>query len=381
MTEQEIKQRDFALMEQQLNLLVEFGKELSNQTKLDDLLALIAAQVTKILGAKRCFIFIKDEKRGAFWAKITHGKDLLKHMEFLLPVKGNSIEALVAKTKQSVCIDDAYLDSRFSKELDLITGFRTTSLLCVPLINKDGNVIGVFHVSNKNDNMPFNRKDEGLLKLLAAFAGGSIEIASLYEEVKLSNMETIYRLAITAEYRDQQDTKIHLYNISRLCQLLALELKFTPQEADIIKNASLLHDIGKVAIPDNILLKPAKLTEEEFEIMKKHTEYGGKILAGAKSKFLETAYKMSKYHHEHYNGKGYPEGLKNGEIPLEARIMSVADVFDALCMKRVYKKAWPLDIAYDYIIAQSGKDFDPQVVKAFIKIYPEVKRLYQSKKK
>ena len=131
-----------------------------------------------------------------------------------------------------------------------------------------------------------------------------------------------------------------------------------------------------MALADNILLKPGKLTPEEFEIMKSHTIYGGKILEGAHSKVLQMAHKMSLYHHEKWNGSGYPKGLKEEEIPLEARIVTVADVFDALCVFRVYKKAWKTEEALNYIIEESGKSFDPRVVAAFKKIYPSVKRLY-----
>jgi putative two-component system response regulator len=134
-----------------------------------------------------------------------------------------------------------------------------------------------------------------------------------------------------------------------------------------------------VAIPDNILLKPGKLTEEEYEIMKAHTFYGGKILQGAKSKLLKTAYKMSLYHHERYNGTGYPAGLRGADIPPEARIISVADVFDALCMRRVYKKAWKVSDAYKYIIAESGSSFDPEVVQGFKTVFHEIKNSYIKK--
>ena len=207
-------------------------------------------------------------------------------------------------------------------------------------------------------------------------AGSSIEIAKLYQDVHVSQLETIYRLAVTAEYRDQQDTRAHLKNISIISYLLALALGMNKKEAELIKNASPLHDIGKVALADNILLKPGRLTPEEFEIMKSHTIYGGRILEGAHSKVLQVAHRMSLYHHEKWNGTGYPKGLKGEDIPLEARIITVADVFDALCVSRVYKKAWKTDDAYLYILGESGKAFDPRIVVAFKKIYSSVRKLY-----
>ncbi|MBQ6223629.1 MAG: HD domain-containing protein, partial [Campylobacter sp.] len=115
----------------------------------------------------------------------------------------------------------------------------------------------------------------------------------------------------------------------------------------------------------------------EYELMKQHTKYSEKILKGAKSKILETAYKMSVSHHEKWDGSGYPNGLKGEEIPLEARILAVADVFDALCMNRVYKKAWPLEEAYNYIVSKAGKDFDSKVVEVFKREFPQILKLYK----
>lgn len=371
------KEQDNNILDAQekLNLLTEFGRQISHHNSLDSLLSLIARQIQKIIGVKRCFIFIKDDSRKEFWSKIASGKGL-KYSEIHLPLHGNNIACAVAKSGHTINLADAYSDERFSKELDIITGFKTTALLAVPLKNKEGKVIGVFQLNNKEDNTPFNSKDEGLLKLLATLAGGNIEIAALYEEVKLANLETIYRLAFAAEYRDQYDTKTHLEHISTVCEMLARELGFSGIEVENIKNASLLHDIGKVAIPDHILLKPGKLTPKEYEIMKEHTKYSEKILKGAKSKILETAYKMSIAHHEKWDGSGYPNGLKGEEIPLEARILAVADVFDALCMKRVYKQAWPLKKAYEYIVSKAGTEFDEKVVSVFKKIFPEILKLY-----
>lgn len=376
MNKEEQKNSSVLDAQEKLNLLTEFGKQISHHSNLDRLLSLIAEQIQKIIGVKRCFIFIKDDSKKEFWSKIASGKGL-KYSEIHLPLHGNNIACAVAKSGHTINLADAYSDERFSKELDVITGFKTTALLAVPLKNKEGKVIGVFQLNNKEDNTPFNSRDEGLLKLLATLASGNIEIATLYEEVKLANLETIYRLAVAAEYRDQYDTKTHLTHISSICEMIAKEMGFSGIEVENIKNASLLHDIGKVAIPDHILLKPGKLTPQEYELMKEHTKYSEKILKGAKSKILEIAYKMSVAHHEKWDGSGYPNGLKGEDIPLEARILAVADVFDALCMNRVYKKAWPLENAYEYIVSKAGTDFDGKVVEVFKKVFPNILKLYR----
>ncbi|WP_428065071.1 HD domain-containing phosphohydrolase [Candidatus Avelusimicrobium facis] len=361
--------------DEKLNLLVEFGARISCELRLDKLLDIIAQQITHMLDVGRCTIYLKDAERNELWSKIAQGRGL-EHTEIRVPLDGETVTSIVARTGQTINLADAYEDKRFSMAVDMVTDFRTHTLLAVPLKNNSGKVLGVFQVANKADGSPFDKKDEGILLLLATLAASSIEIAKLYQDVHVAQLETIYRLAVTAEYRDQQDTRAHLKNISIISYLLALALGMSKKEAELIKNASPLHDIGKVALADNILLKPGRLTPEEFEIMKSHTIYGGRILEGAHSKVLQVAHKMSLYHHEKWNGTGYPKGLQGEDIPLEARIITVADVFDALCVSRVYKKAWKTDDAYLYILGESGKAFDPRIVAAFKKIYSSVRKLY-----
>lgn len=361
--------------EDKLKLLVSFGTRISAEVHLDKLLALIANQITTILDARRCTIYLIDHERRELWSKTTSGQGL-EHTEIHLPISQGGIISQVAFSGEPVNVPNAYEDSRFSMAVDMVTDFRTRSLLAVPLKNNSGKVLGVFAVANKRGDIPFDQNDEGILLLLSTLASSSIENATLYQEVQDAQLETIYRLAITAEYRDQQDTRAHLKNISWISYLLAGALGLPKREAELIKNASLLHDIGKVALADNILLKPGKLTKEEFEKMKEHTLFGGKILQGARSKVLQIAYQMSVYHHEKWNGSGYPKGLKGEDIPLVARIVTVADVFDALCQIRVYKQAWKTEEAYQFILEQSGKDFDPRIVAAFKKIYPSLRKLY-----
>ena len=361
--------------EEKLNLLVEFGTRISCEIRLDKLLDIIAQQITKMLDVGRCTIYLKDVEKNELWSKIAQGRGL-EHTEIRVPLNGNGVISICARTGETINLPNAYEDPRFCMDVDMVTDFRTHTLLAVPLKNNSGRVLGVFQVANKSDGNPFDKKDEGILLLLATLASSAIEIAKLYQDVHVAQLETIYRLAVTAEYRDQQDTRAHLKNISIISYLLALALGMTRKEAELIKNASPLHDIGKVALADNILLKPGKLTPEEFEIMKSHTVYGGRILEGAHSKILQIAHKMSLYHHEKWNGLGYPQALQGEEIPIEARIVTVADVFDALCVFRVYKKAWKTDDAYEYILGEAGKSFDPRVVAAFKKIYPSIRKLY-----
>ncbi|MGC8867041.1 MAG: HD-GYP domain-containing protein, partial [Elusimicrobiales bacterium] len=179
------------------------------------------------------------------------------------------------------------------------------------------------------------------------------------------------------EYRDQHDTAVHLRHISEYSELLAKAIGLDSKLVENIKYASPLHDIGKVAISDSILLKPARLTPEEFEEMKKHTLYGARILSNARSHLLQIACRIAQSHHEKFDGTGYPYKLKGEMIPLEARIVSVADVFDALCSARVYKPAWKLEEAKNYVLSERGKSFDPHVVDAFEEVYPTFLEIQQ----
>jgi putative two-component system response regulator len=203
-------------------------------------------------------------------------------------------------------------------------------------------------------------------------AASFIENAALTDELRRSHLETIYRMALVAEYRDQEDTGKHLRRMSRFSGILAMGVGLSAAEAEEIRFAAPLHDIGKVAIPDSILRKPGKLTPEEFDEMKKHTVYGSKMLINAESRLLRLAAKIAIGHHECWDGSGYPNGLKGEEIPLEARIVTVADVFDALSSRRVYKGEWTVEDALKYIEEKAGKNFDPKVVAALRERFGEI---------
>ncbi len=358
-------------LEKTLNMLVKFGGLISAETNLTRLLEVIADQVKKMLNGDRCSVFIMDRQTNELWSKIAQG---MQQTEIRVPF-GIGIAGHVAATGLTINITDAYKDTRFNRDLDMMTGYSTRTILAVPLKNVGGHIIGVFEVMNK-DAGAFDTEDEGILQLLGSLAASAIENAQLYESLSKSQLETIYRLAVTAEYRDQQDTAIHLRHISEYSALIAHGMGLPEREVENIRYASPLHDIGKVGIADAILLKPGKLTPEEFEEMKKHTLYGAKILSGAESSLLQIACKVAASHHEKFDGTGYPGRLKGEQIPFYARIVSVADVFDALCMQRVYKPKWDPEKAKDYILEEKGKAFDPVVVEAFERTYPDILKIY-----
>ncbi|MCM2266193.1 MAG: HD domain-containing protein [Elusimicrobiales bacterium] len=358
-------------LENRLRLLVNFGGVVSKETNLNRLLELIAEQVKTILVCDRCSVFILDRHTNELWSKVALG---MQHTEIRVPF-GKGIVGHVASSGQIINIKDAYQDTRFTHDIDRLTGYRTRSILAVPMKNVSGHIIGVFEAMNKSGN-PFDIDDEGILQLVSSLAASGIENAQLYESLSKSQLETIYRLAVTAEYRDQHDTAIHLRHISEYSSLIAQGLGMPEREVENIRYASPLHDIGKVGIADAILLKPGRLTAEEFEEMKKHTLYGAKILCNAESSLLQIACKVAGSHHEKFDGTGYPARLKGEQIPLFARIVSVADVFDALCMPRVYKPKWDTDKAREYILEEKGKAFDPAVVEAFDRMYGEILKMH-----
>ena len=184
------------------------------------------------------------------------------------------------------------------------------------------------------------------------------------QQLALAEVNTAECLALAAEYRDD-DTGQHTQRVGQCAAQLAGALGLSAKEISLLKRAAPLHDVGKIGIPDNILLKPAKLTDDEFSAIKTHTTIGAAILAQHQTALLQLASRIALTHHERWDGKGYPQGLAGEDIPLVGRIVAVADVFDALTHERPYKKAWPIAEAVAEIEKQTGTQFDPDVVSAF----------------
>ena len=190
------------------------------------------------------------------------------------------------------------------------------------------------------------------------------------EELRETQLEVVRRLAQAAESRDG-DTGQHIERMSVLCERLALAAGLSAKDAELLRHASALHDIGKIAIPDRVLLKPGKLDDEEWEIMKTHAELGANMLADSRTDLLQLAEVVARTHHERWDGTGYPAGLAGEEIPLVGRICTIADVYDALTSARPYKEAWPAAEALAEIRRQSGRQFDPAMVEAFLELFPD----------
>ncbi len=191
------------------------------------------------------------------------------------------------------------------------------------------------------------------------------------DELKASRLEIVQRLGRAAEYKDNE-TGQHVLRMSHYAQTLALALGFAPHEAEDLLHAAPMHDVGKIGIPDHILRKPGQLTAEEWSVMRSHATIGADIIGQHDSGVLHIAAKIALSHHEKWDGSGYPNALAGPAIPLEARIVAIADVFDALTSVRPYKAAWSVDDAVALLGREAGKHFDPALVPAFIGILPQV---------
>lgn len=261
--------------------------------------------------------------------------------------------------RHSAVVEDIYQDDRVPHD-----AYRPTfvkSLATVPIRQTDPlGVIGNYWAT-------LHRATEQELRLLQALADSTavaIKNVEIYESLEDARRETLERLALAAEYRDD-DTSQHTVRVAHTASMLALRLGLPEHEVAVLKQAAPLHDLGKLAVPDAILLKPGRLTEQEFAEIKKHPAAGAAILAGSHSTVLRLAEQIALTHHEWWDGGGYPTGLTGDSIPQAGRVVALADVFDALTHARPYKDAWPIDRARTEIIGLSGRQFDPDVTAVF----------------
>jgi putative two-component system response regulator len=201
------------------------------------------------------------------------------------------------------------------------------------------------------------------------------EIQKATETIRNRELEALNLLAKAAEFRDE-NTGNHILRVGKYSKLIAKGCGEDEKFQDMIFSASPLHDIGKIGISDSILNKPGKLTEEEMNIMKTHSYIGYNILKDAESPYVKMGAEISLYHHEKYNGQGYPNGVSGNDIPISSRIVAVADVFDALTSKRPYKDAWPLEKAFNLLIEEKNKHFDPVLVDCFIENKDEITKIF-----
>ena len=228
--------------------------------------------------------------------------------------------------------------------------------------------------SEKEKRKALEASNQQLMKYADDMNKAILELKAVHQELRESFLDTIHRLVLAAEYKDE-DTGDHIKRMSQYCALIAEKLGLSDEEVQNILYAAPMHDVGKIGIPDSILIKPGKLTDEEFEIMKTHTSIGAKILANSKAEILKIAEQIAIYHHEKWNGTGYPQGLSDDNIPLVGRIVGLADAFDALTSKRPYKDPYPVHVAFDIIKKERGEHFDPDIVDVFLENIDEILKI------
>ena len=258
---------------------------------------------------------------------------------------------------------------RYNPDWDERADYATQSMMVVPMLNREDKVVGILQLINALKGgrvVPFAAENEKLASSLASQAAVAIENAELTEDLKQAHLDTIFRLGVAAEYRDRE-TANHIKRMSHYCAQIAEGLGWADEAVNMIFSSSLMHDVGKLGIPDAILQKPARLTPEERRLMEFHTIIGGNILKGSEAAVLKQSRVVALTHHEKFDGTGYPQGLRGEEIPLPGRITILADVFDALSSKRVYKEALTEEEVLCILAEGQGTFFDPMILDAFLK--------------
>jgi len=315
--------------------LMQVSQIISGKLELRELLTVLSRQCSWLLNADRSTVWLYDDESEEIWTIVGEGLTDEIRMPVGLGIAGN-----VAKTQETLNIADPYSHPLFNPEVDKQTGYSTKSILCMPLNNKKGELIGVYQVLNKLDHDHFTHRDEELLTSLSGSAAVAVENARLYEEQKKQFNSFIEVLASSVDAKDPT-TADHSKMVTGVAVALAKELGYPPQRVEFIRIAGVLHDYGKIAIPDAILTKPGRLTAEEFAQMRAHAAKTIEILSRVYfAKEMRDIPRIAGMHHERMDGTGYPLGLSDGEIPREGRILAVADVFHALLQERPYKRAF-----------------------------------------
>jgi len=345
-----------------LKTIFQYVVKIANERDVDKLLVNLADMGRDLVSADRCTVWLIDRKEGKIWSKVAHGIDRIE-----IPLD-KGIAGYVAETGEHLVINDAYNDDRFDQQVDRATGYHTRNILALPVQNNQGETIGVYQAINKmTGNKRFSKKDLDHLLLAASYTGNQLDAIALQEEIESTQREIILTLAETGEMRSKE-TGNHVKRVAEYSAILGKAYGLCPEEILLLKDASPMHDIGKIAIPDSILLKPGKLTDVESTEMQSHTTLGFEMLNHSDRKLLKTAALVAVQHHEKWDGTGYPYGLKGEEIHIYGRLLAIADVFDALICKRVYKDPWPIEKIVAMFIESKGKDFDPEIVDVFLKV-------------
>ncbi|MEK8126376.1 HD domain-containing phosphohydrolase [Paenibacillus filicis] len=359
--------------QEMLRVIFDYAAKIANERRLDNLLMLMADMGREMVVSDRCTVWLLDRQKDEIYSTVAHGVPPLR-LPSMAGLVGHAIQS-----GQPIFIENAYTNLEFQEVLqsgaiavDKQTGYRTKALMVIPFRNNQGEIMGAYQAVNKlTRDEVFSGRDLEHLTLAAAYAGKSLESALLTAEIEETQKEIIFTMGAIGESRSKE-TGNHVKRVAEYSYILALGLGMSTDQAELLKIVSPMHDIGKVAIPDDVLKKPGKLTEEEFAIMQTHTTIGYQLLKNSNRSLLQAAAIVAHQHHEKWNGRGYPSGLRGEDIHIFSRITAIADVFDALGSERVYKKAWELDRILDLLREERGQHFDPQLVDVFMQQLPAI---------
>lgn len=341
-----------------LQLVFTYLTEISSLRKYDDILFTLANMGRALTSADRCTIWVVSDDKKTIWTKVAQGIDAIE-----LPIDSGIVGSSILSAKK-IKIDDVYKDNRFNADVDKSTGYKTKNMIVLPMFDYDDEIIGAFQVINHIGDSCFNNQDMERLMLASTYAAETLVAAKLSIEIEETQKEVVFTMGAIGESRSKE-TGNHVKRVAEYSKILALAIGINEEEAELLKQASPMHDIGKIAIPDSILKKPGRFDSDERKIMETHAELGFHLIKNSKRPLLQAASIVAHQHHEKYNGKGYPRGIKGEHIHIYGRITALADVFDALGSDRVYKKAWDDDRIFKLFKEERGEHFDPKIVDAF----------------
>lgn len=356
-----LNMRDQQETETRLDLLCEVGKKLTSVSPMTRLIEKITRMTQNSLDASASSLLLFDDKEQELIFEVIGGSAGRSLRKIRLDTQ-SGIAGWVAHNGKPLIVNDVTRDERFNKDIDKITGFVTESIICAPLI-VNRKTIGVIEVLNKRNGSNFSERDLETLISVASTAAISIENTKLNQTVLDAYKSTINALAAAIDAKDPY-TCGHSQRVMEYSLLGGDSLSLPKEEIQDLEYASILHDIGKIAIPYRILNKPAPLNDEEWGIVREHPLTGANILSGIP--FLKKASKIILHHHERYDGKGYPDGLRGEDIPIGARLIAVADAFDTMTTNRSYRAAPTVKYSISELYACSRKQFCPVAVEAFV---------------
>jgi len=347
-----------------LEALAAASTVINSTLDLKELLKLIMELAASSLRAEASSILLKDKATGDLFFDVATGGAAEAVKTIRIP-RGQGIAGHVAETAESLLVPDCSQDPRFFKGADEKSRFVTRNIVAVPLIAR-GETIGVVEVLNRKGPGTFDQGDLMLLRALGHQSAVAIQNAQLFHDVESGFLSTVQALAQAVDAKDSY-TAGHSSRVTQYSVLIAEELGLDPELIRKVRLSGLLHDVGKIGIMDSVLSKPGKLTDEEFALMKKHPVVGGHILEPVVQ--LADVIPGVISHHERFDGKGYPQGLKGEEIPLQGRIIGVADAFDAMTSHRVYRPRLSDQTAIEELKKNSGTQFDSRMVEAFLSVF------------